>query len=392
MSNYSETSYGRKAEVAAIYQLFAADKDLSMHGPRRLGKTFVLDRVVEQANANNYLCLKVEIAGSTEAKHVFRRLCEEISRHRNIPKQTLTWFTQRVLQLANPRTDPGSTWYQPLLNTDWETYLERLLKAMQEDPRHKWAVLIDELPIFLKVLHDKGPTGVQQARDFMNLFTRLRHAYPRTRWLVTGSIGIEPLARAGHYMGTMAKFTPYQLEPLTEVQAIDYIQDLARQRLLSQRQQITDEEATAVVQAVGWRAAYYLDAFARALPANPATEPAAVTANIAAAHAELLKQHHSATFGPWEEHIRKHHTPAQQALSFTVLNAVARHADGLSLDTVLATVGHANLSKDELRQHLMRLCAEGFLQQEPPENEHAAYRFRIPLLRLWWQRWPPTNT
>lgn len=392
MTNYAAKTYGRQTEVAAIYKLFGADKDISMHGPRRLGKTFVLDRLVEQASANGYLCLKVEIAGSTEAKHVFRRLCEEISRHRGVPKQTRTWIAQRVVQLANPRTEPGSTWYQPLLNTDWETYLERLLKAMQDDSKHKWAVLIDELPIFLKALHDKGPAGVQQARDFMNLFTRLRSAYPRTRWLVTGSIGIEPLARAGQYMGTMAKFTPYPLEPLTEAQAIEYVQDLARQGLLQQRQLITDEEAVALVQAVGWRAAYYLDAFARALPANPATEPEAVKAHIATAHAELLKQHNSATFGPWEEHIRKHHTPTQQSLSFAVLNAVARHADGLSLDAVLTSVSNQNLSKDELRQHLMRLSAEGFLHQESPEDDHAPYKFRIPLLRLWWQRWPPTNT
>lgn len=392
MSRYATKSYGRMTEVAAIYKLFAADKDISMHGPRRLGKTFVLDRVVEQASTHDYLCLKVEIAGCTEAKHVFRRLCEEISKHRGVPTQTFTWMKQRVVQLANPRTEPGSTWYQPLLNTDWETYLERLLKAMQDDSTHKWAVLIDELPIFLKALHDKGPAGVQQARDFMNLFTRLRTAYPRTRWLVTGSIGIEPLARAGQYMGTMAKFTPYLLEPLTEAQAIDYVQDLAKQGLLSQRQMITNEEAAAVAQAVGWRAAYYLDTFARALPTNPATEPDAVKAHLVAAHTELLKQHHSATFGPWEEHIRKHHSPSQQSLSFAVLSAVARNTDGLSLDAILSTVGQTNLSKDELRQHLMRLTSEGFLHQEPPEDDHTPYKFRIPLLRLWWQRWPPANT
>ena len=392
MTDYTTKTYGRQNEVTALFTLFRAGKDISMHGPRRLGKTFVLDRLVEQAYTHGHLCLKVEIAGSTEAKHVFRRLCEEISKHRGVPKQTLTWMKQRVVQLANPRTEPGSNWYQPLLNTDWETYLERLLKAMQDDKKHQWVVLIDELPIFLKALHDKGPAGVQQARDFMNLFTRLRTAYPRTRWLVTGSIGIDPLARAGQYIGTLSKYTPYSLEPLTEAQAIDYVQDLARDGLLSPRHVITDEEAKAVVQAVGWRAAYYLDAFARVLPPNPVSDSQAVRAHIEAAHNELLKQHHAATFGPWEEHIRKHHAPAQQSLSFAVLNAVARQADGLSLDAILSALGQTNLGKDELRQLLMRLTAEGFLHQAPPEDDHTPYQFRIPLLRLWWQRWPPATT
>lgn len=390
MSDYPSKSYGRQPVVVALYALFGAGKDVSMHGPRRLGKTFVLDRMVEQATAKGYLCLKVEIAGCTEAKHVFRRLCEEISRHRGVPQQTFTWIMQRVLQVANPRTEPSSTWYQPLLSLDWESYLERLLKAMQDDANHKWAVLIDELPIFLKALHDKGPAGVQQAKDFMNLFTQLRAAYPRVRWLVTGSIGIEPLARAGQYMGTIAKFTPYPLEPLTIEQAMDYVQDLAVQGALPQRQLVTVQEAAAVVQVVGWRAAYYLDAFARALPAGPATLPEAVQAHIDAAHADLLQPHHAATFGTWEEHIRKHHTLAQQAISFAVLNAVAPHVGGLSLDGILAVIRNANLDKDALRRHLMLLTTEGFLYQEPPGDDGVPYRFRIPLLRLWWQRYPPS--
>jgi len=392
MTDYSSKSYGRQPVVVAIYALFSAGKDVSMHGPRRLGKTFVLDRMVEHASLNGYLCLKVEIAGCTEAKHVFRRLCEEISQHRGVTKQTFTWIKQRVLQITSPRNDPGSTWYQPLLNVDWESYLERLLKALQDDKTNKWAVLIDELPIFLKALHDKGPAGVQQARDFMNLFTRLRAASPGVRWLVTGSIGIEPLARVGQYMGTMAKFTPYPLEPLTVEQAVDFVQDLAVQGLLPQRQFVTAEEAAAVVQAVGWRAAFYLDAFARALPPGPATLPDAVKAHITAAHADLLKPHQAATFGTWEEHIRKHQTPTQQALSFAVLNAVARHTDGLSLDAILVSIRNANQDRDALRHHLMLLSAEGFLHQELPEDDSAPYRFRIPLLRLWWQRWPSTNT
>jgi len=174
MPDYSTKSYGRKAVVETIYNLFEADKDVSMHGPRRLGKTFVLDRIVEQASSKGYLCLKVEIAGCTEPKQVFRQLCEVISRSRSIPQQTLSWLKQRVLQLANPRTESGSTWYQPLLSLDWESYLERLLHAVRDEKKHKWAVLIDELPIFLKAMHDKGPAGIQQAKDFMNLFTRLR--------------------------------------------------------------------------------------------------------------------------------------------------------------------------------------------------------------------------
>ena len=392
MTDYTKKSYGRNEEVADIFRLFKAGKDVSQHGPRRLGKTFVLDRMVEQAESHGFICLKVEIAGCSEPKMVFRLLCDAITAHRLAPKKILSWAIQRVAQVTSPRGEQVGPWYQPILNLDRESYLERLLKALNDDKKHQWAILIDELPIFLKALHDKGEDGVKQARDFMNLFSRLRSTQPCVRWLVTGSIGIDPLARAGNYMGVLAKLHNYPLEPLSEPQAIDYLQDLAQLGLLQGRNEITMPEAQAVVEAVGWRAAYYLEAFARNLPANPETDPAKVQANIAAALAGLLKSHNKATFGTWEEHIRKHHSIQQRGLSFDVLNAIAPHEAGLTLGALLSVLNNPTLNRDTLRQHLMLLVDEGFFYQEPFGDDTAPYCFRIAPLRQWWKIYRPQAT
>ena len=58
---------------------------------------------------------------------------------------------------------------------------------MNEDAGQRWVLLIDELPIFLKALHDRGPEGIVEARAFMNFVSRMREAHPRIRWLITGS-------------------------------------------------------------------------------------------------------------------------------------------------------------------------------------------------------------
>ena len=389
MTDYTKKSYGRNAEVAEIFALFKAGKDISQHGPRRLGKTFVLDRMVEQGKAHGFICLKVEIAGCTEPKMVFKGLCDAITAYRSIPKQTFTFLKQRMAQVISPRGEQTGPWYQPALGLDWVSYLERLLSAIQADKEHQWAILIDELPIFLKALHDKGDEGVNQARDFMNLFSRLRSAQPRVRWLVTGSIGIDPLAKAGNYMGVLSKLHNYPLEPLSEPQAIDFMQDLARQGLPQGRKEITKQEAQAVVDAVGWRSAFYLEAFAHNLPVHPETDPARVQANIDAAMAALLKSHNKTTFGTWEEHLRKHHTEQQQGLSFDALNAIAPHETGLTLDALHGVLGNPTLKREALRQHLMRLVDEGFLYQEPFGDDTAPYRFRITPLRLWWKTYRP---
>lgn len=392
MTDYTKKTYGRNTEVAEIFGLFKAGKDVSKHGPRRLGKTFVLDRMVEQAKSHGFICLKIEVAGCNEPKMVFRQLCEAIDAHRSIPEKSFTLIKQRVAQMVMPRGEQAGQWYQHALGLDWESYLERLLKALHDDEKNQWAVLIDELPIFLKALHDKGEGGVKQARDFMNLFSRLRSAQPRVRWLVTGSIGITPLAQAGNYMGVMAKLHHYPLEPLTESQAIDYLQDMAQHGLPQGRKEITAQEAQAIVDAVGWRAAYYLEAFAHHLPAKPETDPAKVQANMNAAMDALLKPHNKATFGTWEEHIRKHHLVEKRGLSFDALNAIAPHEAGLTLDALLVALNNPTLKREALHQHLMQLIEEGFLYQEPFGDDTAPYRFRIAPLRLWWKTYRPQAT
>ena len=60
---YTHKSYGRQAEVAALYAMFEAGRNVKMPGPRRLGKTFVLDRLVDAAPKQNWVAVKVELAG-----------------------------------------------------------------------------------------------------------------------------------------------------------------------------------------------------------------------------------------------------------------------------------------------------------------------------------------
>ncbi len=390
--DYSRKTYGRNEEVKAIFHLFSVGKDVSKHGPRRLGKTFVLDRMVEQGEAHGFICVKVEIAGCTEPRMVFQRLCEEINKKRKFQQRAVDFVVQRMQQLVNPRREQNGSWYTPFLNHDWETHFERLLAAMNDHKFQRWAILIDELPIFLKALHDKGDTGLQQARDFMNLFSSLRSKCPHVRWLVTGSIGIEPLARAGNYLGVMAKFTNYTLAPLIEEQAIAFIQDQARTGALPHRQEISTEEAKAIIHAVGWRAAYYLDNFASQLTGTPSTEASQVQHLIQQAQTQLLLDHHLTAFGTWEEHIRKHHGDKRK-LSFDILNLLARDETGLDIDALFGQLGQIDLERNFLAQHLQLLINEGFLFQSETNSEideGGPYRFRIAILRLWWKKYPCT--
>lgn len=389
MTDYTTKTYGRNAEVGAIYKLFQNDRDVSMPGPRRLGKTFVLERIVDRGPANGWHAVRAEIAGCTDTRGVFKRLCEVIAKQRPPFRQALSWSAQRIGQVVSPRFDPSGPWYQGLLGQDYETWFASIIRALNNDKSQRWAVLIDELPIFLKALHDRGPDGVAQALGFMNLLSRLRDDNPRVRWLITGSIGIEPLARAGNYMGVLAKFDTFELEPLTALQAKDYIQDLARTGGLSGRSSITDAEADAIVTAVGWRAAYYLGALSQKMAGQPNDDPTEAAKLVEQATERLLAPVHAATFGTWEEHIRKHYRDPDRGVAFVALAALAAVTQDLSIDTVLSTIARPDLPRALLFEILTRLHTEGFVTVQGWDGSDPMVAFRNPLLRRWWQRYKP---
>ncbi len=206
---------------------------------------------------------------------------------------------------------------------DHRKWFARLLKGMNKDPTQHWVLLIDELPIFLKALHDRGPEGIIEACAFMNFVSRMREAHPRIRWLITGSIGIEPLARAGSYQGVLAKFQPFDLEPLTEPQSIDFIQDLARHRALRHRSTITTAKARALAVEAGWRSAYYLDALAQELAGEPSEDPGNARLLASQAVDRLLLPAQMSMFGTWEEHLHKHYPDPDRTIAFLVLEKLS---------------------------------------------------------------------
>lgn len=389
MIDYTTKAYGRNREVEAIYQMFQNDRDVSMPGPRRLGKTFVLDRMVDRGPSKGWCAIKIELAGCTDVRAAFRRLCDMIRTQQTNTTKTVSWTRQRLAQMAAPRTDPGGSWYQSLLSQDYETWFERLIHDMNADTSCRWALLIDELPIFLKALHDRGPDGVAQALSFMNLLSRLRDDNRRVRWLITGSIGIEPLARAGNYMGVLAKFDTFELETLDEAQAKAYVQDLASLGRLAGRVAISNAEATAIVAAVGWRAAYYLDALSQKMAGQPSDDPSEAAQVVEQAVERLLQPGHSASFGTWEEHIRKHYRDPDRGIAFAALTALAPHPPGLPVNAILSAIGRADLTREQLHAVLTRLHTEGFVTVQGWDSPDPMATFRNPLLRRWWQRFKP---
>ena len=387
MPDYKSKLYGRNDVVTALFQLFNAGDNVAMPGPRRLGKSFVLDRVVEWAPEHGWRAIKLDVAGISEFKDLYRYLCTEVNKQPQVPSKTWGFITQRFGQVTNPRHEQGSTWFQNLLTHDHQTQFEKILEKLNTDKVTRWALLIDELPIFLKALHDKGPDGITQARNFMNHLARLQAQFPSLRWLITGSIGIEPLAREGQYLALLTKYRPFELLPLSLAQAHDFLFDLATEGRLQHRQSISPAEAQAITNEVQWLSAFYLREVAQNLRGTVQTEAQSVAAQVEAAVQLLIAPQNVQLFGPWEDHLRKHYNDADRRMAIGVLNGLAE-LNVSSFSTLLAKADTPNLAANQFLSLLTRLHVEGYIQCSDWDaaTSSATFSYLSPLLRRRWKR------
>ena len=386
---YRQKPYGRNTEVDEIYRHFTAGQDLHMPGPRRLGKSFLLDRLVDAGPEHGWRTIKIELAGISDPASCYARLSEAIGASLPAMHKIKIWLAQHAHQVFSSSKPAGSSLPQHLLTHDSEGHLERLLVSLADEPQ-PLAILLDELPIFLNALHHKGPDGVAQAREFMNTLSRVRDKARHVRWLITGSIGIDPLARFGQYQGALAKYTLYRLAPLTAGQAKDLLQDSATDGLFIHRQRITDAEAQALIEQTGWLSAFYLLELAQRLRGAPCENAAQAAQQVENAAAELLGDANSNTFSTWEEHLRKHYPDPQRGQAFALLAELARRPGPHTLNTLLAGLADATVSEPALRALLLRLDGEGFVSADWDNADSPTFMFRNPLLRRWWARYQPT--
>jgi uncharacterized protein len=383
--DFATAPYGRRTETDAIFARFDAGKNLLMPGPRRLGKTFVLRRLEERGSDHGYAVVSFDVSHCRDERAFFATLCRAIQPKREQGRSLLDSLQQRLKQLVQGSSSGPDSWWQTALNLDWETFADHLIATLAEDPQDRWAILIDELPVFL--LHLEATSdGLAQVKSIAYRLREYRERFPQLRWLITGSIGIEPLARRGEYLGAFNNLEPFELSPLTAEAACALLQDWAQARLFEHRQRVSDQEALAIVSASGWLSAYYLEAFGKQLQGSPADDPESALERVADARKRLLQPANRNYFETWPEHIRKNFVEPTRARLFDILAYLADFETGLSADGLLPALSGALLSKKDLLRLLNTLEEDGFLVCDHDADNH---RFRMELLRLWWKRYLP---
>lgn len=372
--------FDRDAEAAELWKQFRRGRDVLMLAPRRLGKTVLLNRLQEESEAKGFRAIVIDVEGFREEKAFFQHLCASIQEEIGFGATLATSLTERLKRVVRGGQQDGD-WRTLLLAVDWPEFAEHLLAQLEEDGGDKpWVLLIDEITIFTKALADDHDG--HRAGNFLYQLRRLARSHSRIRWLFTGSIGLDTIARRGGFEGALVDLEVFSLKPFSEETAAEFLQHVAGR----EHRSFSVPALARSFARLGWPSPYYLEKLGEA--ASAIAEPGAeITPEVVDQAAEaLLQLEHRIYWSTWREHLDKNFLDPERTRLHRILAVLAQAEAGESFDvllTALSSTQGVSLDPEELQSLLDTLEYDGYITRD---GDSSRYHFRMSLLRDWWLR------
>jgi hypothetical protein len=374
----------RRAERAELQRMLLNGASVQMFAPRRIGKTWLMRKLEKDLRRAGWTVVFVDVEGMRTQDEVLRELCKKLERAGDAANRALTHLGQRLKQLmqdgwqGNPLHAIGKI--------DFASFSEALIAALDEKGGRS-VIMVDELALFLA---DQIAKDADAARAFLYQLRRLRQEHQNVRWLMTGSIGLDVVARRAGLLGALVDLKSFILEPFDGPAARSFVEGLCDAGEVPKPFAFAAGAFEYLLAELGWSAPFYLTTVAdRVQPTGVTTGklPSATPADIERAFVDLMRPEYRTMFSPFEEHIEKNFPPAETRRLKALLAAACQAARGETAATLLASLAGAEpeIGAQALNDSLTALANAGLLM-----IEEERWRFRSGLVRRYWLRYHST--
>jgi hypothetical protein len=321
----------------------------------------------------------VDVEGMRTEEEFLRALCKEIERANSLVDRARAHFTQRFNQLMGG--DWGDAPIRALGQVNPRDFAEALIAALNDQQRET-VIFIDEIALFVaeRLKADEASAG-----SFLYHLRRLRQQNPKVRWLLTGSIGLDVVARRVNLQGALVDLEIFPLDPFTPEEARSFLKDLVSKGQVRTPCGLDDGAFDHLATELGWLSPYYLRlVFDRIRPTGargPGGLPLARPEDVERAFEALLAPNQRGNFATWEEHIEKNFPPEDSKMLQAILDACCDAAEGEVAATIQARLSAARpaLTTRALMDGLTALSVAGFVHETG-----GRWRFTSGLLRRYW--------
>ena len=377
---YGDHFHGRKQEIADFWRLLV-NENIVFSGPRRLGKSSLLERLHDTAGEHGMLAVRIDVGGCEGVRSFIEALNSALPKE--LTDKLLRGFGRLAAIYAAFKfgADGGKSVERLVQGTDtWQPAAQSLRQRL--DPL-TLVIMLDEFSVFL----DKGLNT--ESEDIINLLDWLRawrqSRDVKCRFIFTGSISLNSVLENNGLSSRFNDCYDYRLHPFKIEEAHILLLEEAR-RL---NWQIDEGVSQYLCDKLGWLSPYFLN-----LLLDEAVKAGVARLEGNRVQARQLQQDDidlgyervvsvGSRFDQWYQRLIDM-KDANMALA--VLAAVACSRTGTLIRGGLRARLH-KLDADPTRRSrrldsiLMVLSEEGYLIQ----NEDSV-QFLSPLLRDYWRR------
>ena len=213
--------------MGEIVAYLADGQSVLVTGPRRVGKTSIVRRVLDQMEASTTV-LFVDVEHHADPTEMFAALAAAASTNAKVWRRIRSWFSKRLGSVVDrlDTVDLGvlKVELQAAMAGSWRDDGRAIVEALAAADKPT-VVAIDELPLLVDRVLRRDPA---EAELLMGMLRGLAEEFRTVRWLVSGSIGLEPVLRRAGLTGTITHLRTYAIDAWDEATTAGAVHALAR--------------------------------------------------------------------------------------------------------------------------------------------------------------------
>ena len=366
--------YGREKELRSANRLLDSGHSLLLSAPRRIGKSSLAKRVIDDKQRQGWKCVYIDLEQTTTEEGFLRLVIEHFSQNQ-IWKQIAEGMSQGIKALLDrvQKVSIGSIG----IDLAKPEHQEDLYKILYEALRHDedCFIVVDELTLFLGSLL-KSENGEKKVSFILNWLRSLRQVRStKVRWLFCGSVGLKNFTSSLNLSYTINDLTDFSLDELTSEEA---------RGLLTGRCKGGDVDMSAdmveyALEKLFWNIPYFIQILFAKLSDNYNGNSVTKT-DVDQAYNELCSESYLNTWSERLVEYRELERPARQILKALSSDKAGIDRDGL-LNILMTGRDAAKAEEtDNLLSHVLEMLEnDGYLLRKG-----SVRTFRSPLLRDYW--------
>lgn len=365
--------FGREKEIRQANRLLDRNHSLLLSAPRRIGKSSLAKRLIEEKKAPGWKCVYIDLEETT-TEEGFLRLVIEAFKNNGIWKQFAEGMSKGLASVLD-RIEKVSV--GPVdFNIGKKEEQEDLYKNLKELIKHEedTFIVVDELTLFLGILN-KSDNGAEKVAFILNWLRSLRQvSKTQVRWLFCGSVGLRNFTSAMNLGYTINDLTEFSLDELTREEAIGLLRGLCRSEDIN----MSEECINYTLDKLQWNIPYFIQVIFSKLAEDYGGK--ITQENIDVAYDKLCSENYLSTWSERLAEYREYEVPARQ-----ILKSLSTQSSGMERDSMLdILMTDQDVSMREQIDYTLSKVLEMLENDGYIIKKNTTRAFRSPLLRDYW--------